>query len=41
MNCLSVQRFQFRFREVMELVKKMSFVVNRALTDFFAFLLLQ
>ena len=40
-NCLSVQRFQFGFREVTELVKKMSFAVNRVLTDFFAFLLVQ
>lgn len=41
-NCLfSSERFQFRFREVTELVKKMSLVVNRALSDFVAFLPVQ
>lgn len=37
----SSERFQFRFREVTELVKKMSLVVNRALSDFAAFLPVQ
>ena len=42
MNCLfSSERFQFRFREVTGLVKKMSLVVNRALSDFVAFLPVQ